>query len=113
MVNSQIFRNTIPTNILFDFLKENATEKSNYYFFTKTHFKSSQFNENIEPFLEEVKGYYFTSKQKYITRKMNYKNFVTIIRQICKYNHIPFSSNIKYDKSTYNINYNIYFNSEQ
>ena len=43
---------------------------------------------------------------------MNYKNFVTIIRQICKFN-LLFSSNIKYDKSTYEINYNIYFNSDQ
>lgn len=113
MSNSQIFRDSIPKNILFDFLKENSSKKSNYYFFTKTHFKSSQFNENIDPFLEKIKGYYFSSKQKYVTRKMNYKNFVTIIRQICKYNHIPFSSNIKYDKSAYDINYNIYFNSEQ
>jgi hypothetical protein len=112
-MSSQIFRDSIPKNILFDFLKENATEKSNYYFFTKTHFKASQFNENISPFLEKVKPYYFSSKKTYVTRKMNYKNFVTIIRQICKFNHIAFSSNIKYDNSTYEINYNIYFNSDQ
>lgn len=113
MSNSQIFRDDIPKKILFDFLKENASEKSNYYFFTKTHFKAAQFNENIVTFLETVKAYYFPSKQKYVTRKMNYKNFVTIIRQICKFHHIPFSSNIKYDKSSYEINYNIYFNFDQ
>ena len=39
---------------------------------------------------------------------MNYKNFVTIIRQICKYHHIPFTSNIKYSKSKYEIKYFIY-----
>ena len=50
--------------------------------------------------------------KKYITRKMNYKNFITIIRQICKYHHFAFASNIKYDKSSYEITYNIYFNSD-
>lgn len=112
-MHSQIFKDCIPKKLLFDFLKENATEKKNYYFFTKTHYKSAAFQEKIEPFLDKVKPYYFSSKLKYVTRKMNYKNFVTIIRQICKYHHIAFSSQIKYDKSTYNINYNIYFTPEQ
>ena len=40
--------------------------------------------------------------------KLNYTKFVTIIRQICKKNEIPFSNTIKYDKSTYNIIYYIY-----
>ena len=39
--------------------------------------------------------------------KLNYTKFVTIIRQICKKNEIPFSNTIKYDKSTYNIIYYI------
>ena len=39
---------------------------------------------------------------------MIYKNFVTIIRQICKYHHIPFTSSIKYNKSKYDIYYFIY-----
>ena len=112
-MHSQIFKNNIPKKILFDFLKENADERKNYYFFSKTHYKSALFQENIEPFLDLVKPYYFSSKLKYVTRKMNYKNFVTIIRQICKFHHIAFSSQIKYDKSSYNINYNIYFNLEQ
>jgi len=111
-MSSQIFRDSIPKNILFDFLKVNSTEKSNYYFFSKTHFKAAVFNENIQPFLDLVKPYYYSSKQKYITRKMNYKNFITIIRQICKYHHFAFASNIKYDKSSYEITYNIYFNSD-
>ena len=44
---------------------------------------------------------------------MNYKNFVTILRQICKFHHIPFTSTIKYDKSAYDISYSIFFDSEQ
>ena len=112
-MNSQIFRKAIPKNLLFDFLEQNATKKKNFYLFTKTHYKSAQFQELVDPFLELVKPYYFSSKIKYVTRKMNYKNLITIIRQICKFNHIAFSSNIKYDKSTYEINYYIYFSSDQ
>ena len=39
---------------------------------------------------------------------MTYKNLITIIRQICKYNNIPFTSDIKYSKSKYEITYFIY-----
>ena len=61
----------------------------------------------------KIKNHYFPSKQNYVTRKMTYKNFITILRQICKYHHIPFTSTIKYDKSTYDISYSIFFDSEQ
>ena len=40
-MSSQIFRDNIPKNILFDFLKENSTEKSNYYFFFNLNNKIS------------------------------------------------------------------------
>ena len=43
----------------------------------------------------------------YVEREMKYKNLITIIRQICRYHHIPFSSNIKYSKSKYEITYSI------
>ena len=44
-----------------------------------------------------------------ITKKWS---FITIIRQVCKKNHIPFNSQIKYDKSSYDICYYIYYNDE-
>jgi hypothetical protein len=110
---SQIFKTPIPKEIFYTFLESNATKKTNYYFFTKTTFKSAQYNEAVQPFLDKIKEHYFPSKQKYVTRKMNYKNFVTILRQICKFHHIPFTSTIKYDKSTYDISYSIFFDSEQ
>ena len=41
---------------------------------------------------------------------MNYKNFLTILRQVCSSLSIKYSSKILYNKSKYNINYNIYLN---
>ena len=112
-MSSQIFKTPVPKEIFYNFLESCATKKTKYYLFSKVIFKSAQYQELIEPFLTTIKEHYYPSKQKYVLRKMNYKNFVTILRQICKYHHIPFTSTIKYDKSTYEISYSIFFNSEQ
>ena len=39
---------------------------------------------------------------------MVYKNLITIIRQLCKYHHIAFTSVMKYNKSKYEIVYSIF-----
>jgi hypothetical protein len=39
---------------------------------------------------------------------MNYKNFVTLIRQVCKYHTVPFTSAIKYAHSDYEIVYSVF-----
>ena len=70
--------------------------------------KRAKLDEAIQPFCENLKKYYFSSKYFYLERDMIYKNFVTIVRQICKYHHIPFTSSIKYNKSKYDIYYFIY-----
>ena len=112
-MSSQIFKTVVSKSLFFDFMDSCAIKKTKYYIFSKSVFKKAQYQKLVEPFLNAIKKYYFTSKQYYITRNINYKNFVTIIRQICKYHHIPFTSTIKYDKSTYEISYSIFFDSEQ
>ena len=107
-MSSQIFKTPVPKNAFYSFLESCATKKTNYYLFSKVIFKSAQYQELIEPFLTTIKEHYYPSKQKYVLRKMNYKNFVTILRQICKYHHIPFTSHIKYSKSKYEIIYTIF-----
>ena len=67
------------------------------------------FNDTISNFIEECKPYYHLSKRIYLERKLTYNSFVTIIRQICNFNKITYTSQIKYDKSTYDIMYYIYF----
>ena len=110
---SQIFKTGIPKEIFFSFLESSSKKRSNCYVFSKASFKAAVFQKLVDPFLDAIKIHYFKSKQKYVTRKMTYKNFITILRQICKYHHIPFASTIKYDKSTYEISYSIFFDSGQ
>jgi len=67
------------------------------------------FNDDISKFYEQIREYYYLSKRFYLERKMSYTNFTTVLRQICKFNEITYTSQIKYDKSRYDIIYNIYF----
>jgi hypothetical protein len=107
-MSNQIFKKFVSKEKLFEFLDKTATKKNNSYVFSKVNFKTAQFNNLITPFCDTLKENYHKSKLKYIERKMNYKNFITIIRQICKSIHLPFSSKIIYDKSNYEIIYTIF-----
>lgn len=108
---SQIFKESFDKNILFDFIEKFSEKQNNDgYLFSKIGFKKAKFQKEIKPFCDKIKEFYYASKKKYIDRKMTYKNFVTIIRQICKYHHIPFTSAIKYQNSNYEIQYFIYKN---
>ena len=109
-MTNQIFKSNIPNNILFDFLEQIYLFKNdNYYTISSTSFKKASFLNLIESFCKNIKNYYHISKHHYITREINYNRLMTIIRQICKYNKIPITSNIKYDKSKYSIQYYIFF----
>jgi len=111
-MTSQIFRNPISKKHFFTFLSSWCEKKLIYHELTKTSFKGATFRDLIQPFCESIKDNYHISKQHYVERKMTYKNFITVIRQICKYHHIPFTSQIKYDKSNYEIYYSILIDSE-
>ena len=105
---SQIFKTSPSINIFFDFLNNNAIKKQNKYILSKPLFKKMRMEKKIVPFYETLKNNYFKSKKYYIERPIIYKNFITVIRQICKYHEIGIVSEIKYSKSKYEINYNIF-----
>ena len=136
-MKSQIFNNIIPIEKLFTLFELVTTIKSNndvsnndvsnndvsnndvpnndvsnnglkYFIIDKTIFKKLQFNNNINNFLNNIINYYYKSKQHYITRKMNYNNFLTIVRQICNINNKKIEKKIIYSKSKYDIIYYIY-----
>lgn len=108
---SQIFQNDLPKHIFFSFLEKYCDSKENQYIFSKEAFKRAKLDNNaIKSFCEVLKQYYFPSKYNYLDREGKYKYFVTIVRQICKFHHIPFTSDIKYSKSKYEIKYFIYYN---
>lgn len=107
-MNSQIFKNQIPKEILFDLLDKICTKNDKCYILNKTSYKKAIYLQLLQSFYESILPAYYISKQFYITRKQNYSSFITIIRQICRLNYINYTSKIVYNKSTYDIAYFIY-----
>ena len=106
---SQIFKYKMPNEVLFDFLDIISIKYDKYFIVNLEAYKKGMFNDDISKFYEKIKEYYYLSKRFYLERKMSYTNFTTVLRQICKFNDIHYTSQIKYDKSRYDIIYNIYF----
>ena len=107
-MTSQIFKNSMPTEILFTLLESIAMKTDKRYIFNKYSYKKGLLNNKFTQFLEECKPYYYSSKQKYLEKKITYNSFTTILRQICNFNKITYTSQIKYFKSSYDIEYYIY-----
>jgi hypothetical protein len=111
-MSSQIFKKPVPNEILFDLLQKVSANKDNnidnYYLLNKTCFKQMVYHNYLEDFRDTIKEYYHKSKLHYIERKLDYNKFITIIRQLCSFNKISYTSKIVYNNSTYDIVYYIY-----
>ena len=107
-MTSQIFKKPIPASILWDFIKNNCQDMPEYCIITRINFKQAEYHNTLPVFLSSLKEYYLPSKQYYIGRKVDYSKFITIIRQICNYNNIAFTSKVVYNKSEYEILYYVY-----
>jgi len=105
--NSNIIKNDISINILYNFLDIDSPIVNNNYVFNKEIYKKYIYNNKIDSFCKLLKKYYKKSKFVYLEREMNYIKFVTILRQLCNYLNIEYKTNTKYDKNTYNIIYYI------
>ena len=105
----QIFKKHVPNELLFALLNDTSSKNEKHYIFNNASYKKGMFNGTIPIFLEVCKPYYHHAKCKYVERKITYNTFTTILRQICNYNQIIYTSQIKYDKSTYEIMYYVYF----
>jgi hypothetical protein len=108
-MSTQIFKKKIDTIILYDLLNKIAFKNEKFYMFNNESFKKGLLQGDISKFMEDCKEFYHISKQKYLERKLTYNSFTTVLRQICKYNKITYTTQIRYDSSTYNIVYFIYF----
>jgi len=113
---SQIFnQENVPLDKLVDFLHEicvtGKSKTSEYFILTPESYKRACFNNVaslLTSFLDFYRPYYFNSKKYYVNRKQSYKRLVTVVRQICRINHVAYTFQMKYDKSDYAIVYYIY-----
>ena len=107
-MSTQIFKKAIPDCLLFNLLDIICLKNEKHYLLNSDSFKKGIFTNTIQDFLESCKPYYHNSKKLYLERKLTYNTFVTIIRQICNFNKLTYTSQIKYSKSNYDIIYIIY-----
>lgn len=108
-MSTQIFKVNVPNQALFELLDKICVKSEKCYIFNLTAFKKGTFDDTVTNFLNLCLPYYHLSKRKYLERKVDYNSFTTVLRQICNFNKITYTSQIKYDKSTYEIVYYIYF----
>jgi hypothetical protein len=104
----QLFKSSPNKEDFIDFIKTYCSKERNYYKITNDVYKQLIFKDAIAPYLEKILPHYHTSKQFYITRKLSYSRFITIIRHICKQLDITYTSTMKYANSSYQIDYFIY-----
>ena len=108
-MNNQIFKNAIPTELLYNVLDEICLKNDKYYILNSEYYKKGVYKGTIANFFEKCKEYYHNSKKKYLEKKLTYNAFTTVLRQICNFKNITYTSKIKYDKSSYDIIYYIYY----
>jgi len=108
-MSTQIFKKNIPNDMLFSLLDSTCLKNEKHYTLNAESFKRGLFKEIIQKFITDCIPYYHLSKRKYLERKITYNSFTTILRQICKFNKITYTSKIIYDKSSYGIVYYIYY----
>ena len=111
-MTNQLFKKIIPNNILTDLLDEICEKKEEYYILNRIAYKKAEYYNLIDNLTNTLKDYYHTSKQFYLTRKIDYNYFLTIIRQLCNSLNFEYKSKIEYHKSIYHITYFIKCNSE-
>lgn len=104
-MKNQIFKTILDPNILWDFLKANGEINEENIIFSKFLYKKAVFKETIEPFIKSLIEYYHESKKHYITRKMDYNKFITVLRQLCNSNDVKYTTQMVYNNSTYEIVY--------
>ncbi len=108
---SQLFKTQVSKKSFITFLLSccDVDYENSVVIMNNNSYKRAQLAETLQPFLDSIIECYHKSKQHYVSRKMNYTRLITVIRQICKDNKIPYVSKIKYDRSSYEIIYYICF----
>jgi hypothetical protein len=109
-MKSQLFKSEVPIHLLQEILANISERNENgEYVVNMESFKKGMYLNLIAPFFQTLIPYYFDSKKKYVEKpNIIYNSFTTVLRQLCNFHHIAYTSEIKYYKSNYTIVYKIH-----
>ena len=101
---SQIFNKTFDKDKIYTLFNKIGTKQlGKFLIFNESIIKNKM--DNIQELYSYLSDYYFNSKKYYLDRAKTFKDFCTILRQVCKFLTIPFTTKIIYNKSKYKIYY--------
>ena len=69
-MSTQIFKNNVPNELLFNLLDSICLKNEKHYTFNGEAFKRGVYKENIQNFINECTQYYHLSKRKYLEKKL-------------------------------------------
>ena len=107
-MSNKLFCKKIDIQLLRSFFDKISYEKHGSYTIDYNAYKKMIFHDLYPIFCDFVKSHYYKSKHFYIDRELTYNTFTTIIRQICNYNCIIYTSTIRYVESIYHNEYTIF-----
>jgi hypothetical protein len=99
---SQVIKPGLSIQVLYNLV--GVYVSTNKLFVTNTLYKKLVANNTCAIFLQTITPFYHKSKQFYCTRTMTYKRWLTILRQLCQYFKLSYTSKIQYYNSTYETN---------
>ena len=103
----QLFKLMPPIDIFYKFLDLNFEYENNMYKVTGTFFNKCIYKNTLNDFCEKISPFYHNSKQKFANINNDYTKFSTMIRHLSKLYEFEYKKSIKYDNSSYAIEYNI------
>ena len=74
-MSSQIFKNNVPTKMLFDLLDSICLKNEKHYLFNSDSYKKGVYKEVIQQFITDCTPYYHLSKRKYLEKKLTFNTF--------------------------------------
>ena len=106
-MSKQLFKYHVKIEVLTKLLDKICEPCQKEYIIDINSYKRMKFYQYHTEFLNTIVAYYHYSKKFYAERDCTYNSFMTIVRHICRINSIEITSSIKYDDSSYNIEYRI------
>ena len=103
----QLFKLMPPIDIFYTFLDSNFEYENNMYNITRICFNKCIYKNTLNDFFEKISPFYHKSKQKFTNINNEYTKFLTVLRHLSKLYEFAYKKNIKYDMSSYDVEYHI------
>ena len=92
---SSVFSSNIPEGLVEDFIiKYCYLDDNDSYVINRSAYKRCLLEDSLYSFISLLKPHYYDSTQFYLTRKMNYTHFLTIMRQLLRHRKIDYVANV-------------------